>query len=1621
MFTTTATWLRRFVCLFVLGCFVVNPLAVWAGASVNIQDGLFIYNTVDLSSGGLHPLVLQRHYQTLRPKTRPTTEPPEAPVKGPFGYGTSLGMLSMRAWIDYDSQMYIFPGLAGPTGDTTVSLTGEQVLFTRGDYYVAPNEFRNTKRTDSLRGIVNRAVDKLSMTLSLESGTKLFFTRTAALGQDGRLEYYGLRTITDRFGKVTTLEFDSSQRLVKVIDPFGRYITFSYSSNTSYVIARAELFDDEDVSHGFVQYGYDSQENHLTSFKNVMHNQQVETAIPGVDRIVNGETLYTYDNSSKHRMLSIKNPRGIVALTNTYNTTSGRITSQIMPGEDATKTAESNIIKYFSYPSGSITQVQDTAGTATTYYYDSMKKYLTRATHGADGSSTGYEYNPTTQLLTSTTNPLGQRTENTYTYDNTYDHLASTTYPDTTTVTYDFSAPFGQLKQVTNANNHTTYFNYFPDVANQDYSQDFYGSLQFSKIQLDAQTTLSDSWTQYNSFSQVLRTQDGKNRQTTFEYYTGQALTGCLNEQGYPYQDLKSTLAPSNIKVCFTYDGLSRPITSYNPKFPNDKTTYTYDNLGRVTYVVQPGNRTTRYTYDDNSNTTSVTAANGVKTTYTYNDQDQVETRTEADFSEEYHYNNLGLVSSYRDKRGQLTQYSYDTKQRLKIVNYSGLSSQTYDYNLLDQITKISDSRGSAYSVAMVYNTAPNQMPRLKQTITNPDSIEKDTLEYSYDNVGNVTKVTRVTATTRTDLLQYTYLDDDASLSRIALKGGGPDLVMSFKYNAAGDLEQVLYPNMTGQVNYNPAGGVRDLTFTTAAGTFRKLSYTWDYDQRTDGTAKGYLVSRTETSPSAPASVPTLMGNQKYSYNNVGELTCVQTATIGCPSTGAGTFTTSYDSDGNATSLNTNGVTTTLTYDQPTTNRLTKYGKTTILTDPNGNITDDGVNTYTWNERDELVSLRNKSTGAVASFSYDALGRRISKTIGGVTTSFVYSGSQVIEETTNGVTRRYLVGLGLDSVFASRTGTTNAQDEVYLKDALNGSVLAAVTTEANPRVKTGYGYTPFGQVTRYPSSWQQVGTGDFTQDGKTDILVSNYATGENALWRMNGTAYHSALTLKPESDRNWRSAAVGDFNQDGKPDIVKHNEATGANAIWLMQGTTYEGATPLPSTEDRNWRPVATGDFDRDGSTDIVMSNYQTGENALWLMRGTAYTGGVNLPSVGSDLNWRVIATGDFSLEGQVDLLLTNYATGQNAVWIMNGVTYSGNAATLPLDYEADWRSTTTGDFDQDGQPDIVKSNYATGENAIWLMDGFAYQGAGPLPTYTNFYTNPAASTNNLTFTGREDDGTGVLYYRARYYSPRLQRFISEDPIGFGGGDTNLYRYVGNAPTIKSDPVGLWGITLSWGTQGLLGNGAAGGAYQGSVGFGIFGGGDKGINIGGFHSVSGLLGGPYGGINVPIVDSKGTLGTSTNGNFAIGGFYSPIGGPGVTITNTTDAETYANQIQKTLSATFGLGVNASAQYSYGSNGLWALGAGTATGVGAGVTNIGSQGGGVTIFEGNKFVEALNNTVNSFAGRFVYPYPGLSSTSVSYGGNVSSGSYQGTGNFYTDPQFTYTTNSTSATFEELPAS
>lgn len=132
-----------------------------------------------------------------------------------------------------------------------------------------------------------------------------------------------------------------------------------------------------------------------------------------------------------------------------------------------------------------------------------------------------------------------------------------------------------------------------------------------------------------------------------------------------------------------------------------------------------------------------------------------------------------------------------------------------------------------------------------------------------------------------------------------------------------------------------------------------------------------------------------------------------------------------------------------------------------------------------------------------------------------------------------------------------------------------------------------------------------------------------------------------------------------------------------------------------------------------------------------------------------------------------------------------------------------------------------------------------------------------ASNTSSYQYTDRENDGTGLYYYRARFYSPRLQRFISEDPIEFKGGDANLYAYVWNRPLALVDPVGLAGISVGPGITGVFGS------YAGTVGFGVY------FGSGGY-GVYGTLGTTGGGaiisccVNVGYYPGNDPGGQSTN-------------------------------------------------------------------------------------------------------------------------------------------------------------
>ncbi|WP_174769946.1 RHS repeat-associated core domain-containing protein [Paraburkholderia hayleyella] len=68
---------------------------------------------------------------------------------------------------------------------------------------------------------------------------------------------------------------------------------------------------------------------------------------------------------------------------------------------------------------------------------------------------------------------------------------------------------------------------------------------------------------------------------------------------------------------------------------------------------------------------------------------------------------------------------------------------------------------------------------------------------------------------------------------------------------------------------------------------------------------------------------------------------------------------------------------------------------------------------------------------------------------------------------------------------------------------------------------------------------------------------------------------------------------------------------------------------------------------------------------------------------------------------------------------------------------------------------------------------------------------NTARMANPIRFLGQHHDAeSGLHYNRYRYYDPDVRRYVSKDPIGLRGG-YNLYAYVRNAPTMRSDPLGL--------------------------------------------------------------------------------------------------------------------------------------------------------------------------------------------------------------------------------------
>ncbi len=233
---------------------------------------------------------------------------------------------------------------------------------------------------------------------------------------------------------------------------------------------------------------------------------------------------------------------------------------------------------------------------------------------------------------------------------------------------------------------------------------------------------------------------------------------------------------------------------------------------------------------------------------------------------------------------------------------------------------------------------------------------------------------------------------------------------------------------------------------------------------------------------------------------------------------------------------------------------------------------------------------------------------------------------------------------------------------------------------------------------------------DFNRDGKTDIAFRNGVTLANELWRMNGLTRIDALPTVPATvPSGWQIVGTADFDLDGATDLLWQNPTSLNVVLWLMDGATrLTGLFLTPPSAGAGWVMQATGDFNNDGWPDILFRNATSGKVVVWLMRRDVRQSGLfTTPDGVADLNWQIVGTGHFDDDGKVDILWRNAASGNLVVWLMDGLTrITGAFLNPPSVGDVNWRGVAVGDFNADGQADVLWRHALSGRTVVWTMDG---------------------------------------------------------------------------------------------------------------------------------------------------------------------------------------------------------------------------------------------------------------------------------------------------------------------------
>ncbi|MFI6697850.1 RHS repeat-associated core domain-containing protein [Streptomyces sp. NPDC050509] len=819
-------------------------------------------------------------------------------------------------------------------------------------------------------------------------------------------------------------------------------------------------------------------------------------------------------------------------------------------------------------------------------------------------------------------------------------------------------------------------------------------------------------------------------------------------------------------------------------------------------------------------------------------------------------YDTNHRVSSAKDNTGRTTRYAYDSAGRLETVTDPAgkVSRYTYD-GTSNRVKTAVDARGITYMT----NTFDTDGRVKDQTLTEG---AKYAFEYTQTGAGKVTSatVTQPGGSVRRvefDADGYGVKDTQAHgspLARTTMYERGPyhriDAVADpygrrteLTYDANGYVtstkEQAGTPQArsSGTAVFN---GPYDqpTSVTDPLGHTTRLAYDADGDLQTVTDPEKRATTFTHTPQGQLATVTDASGAvTTYTYTR-GDLVSVKDAE-------GRTARRFLDAAGRPTATTDEaGARTEVTYDvlnQP--RKVTDpLGRTTALDyDDNGNLTtltDARGNPTTWAyDNADRPKSATDPLGAQALFGYDAAGRptRATSRTGQVATAEY----DLLGRPTNA---KY----GVNVAGGAESTTTYAYDGVDLPKTVTDTVAgqAAVaqsfTYDAYDRTKTvtgptgtvGYDYDAADRRTQMTASGTPAGTTTRYGYDASSILTSVTTGNQTVAFALDAVGREKTATLPGGITRT-----------------TDHDKTGTTRAISYARGTAPMGDLTY-TRDERGLQTGLTGSL-----ASVALPAGETGaeygkDNRLTTFNGRSFT---------------------YDDEGQLTSDGKRTYTW-NARGELTGLTTAGTglASTFTYDPLGTRSSTTVGGttnrFLTDGSNPLTqqsgsgetKATVATsgldeyltrtenGRTQVYLTDalGTVVGLADPDGTVATRYTydpngqpttTGAASTNPYTFTGRENDGTGLLHYRNRYYDPETGRFISQDPIGYAGG-TNLYEYALSSPTTYTDPSGnnpmiagclgggLLDGGIDWLTQRLSGRKVNWGQVGGAAAMGCLGG-----------------------------------------------------------------------------------------------------------------------------------------------------------------------------------------------------